>query len=72
MKSWWCRAECSCGYRCWLVRGQIILMQTALDIVHSGLAGRKTRAMLIGAYALQTYGVVRQTSGVRDRLEGYL
>jgi hypothetical protein len=36
-------------------------MKTALEIVHDGLAASETRMMLIGAYALQAYDVVRQT-----------
>ncbi len=36
-------------------------MKTALEIVHDGLAASATKVMLIGAYALQAYDVVRQT-----------
>ena len=36
-------------------------MQTALEIIRDGLAGGETRLLLIGAYALQAYDVVRQT-----------
>jgi len=56
--------------------GEIILMKTALEIVHDGLARGDTRLMLIGAYALQAYGVVRQTLDldclVADQEEGSL
>ena len=36
-------------------------MKTALEIVHDGLAAAEKQVMLIGAYALQAYDVVRQT-----------
>ena len=36
-------------------------MKTALEIVHDGLAASETKVMLICAYALQAYDVVRQT-----------
>jgi len=41
------------GYDTW--------MKTALEIVCDGVASGNTRLMLIGAYAMQAYDVVRQT-----------